>query len=154
MTMQGKFTNKAQEVLKRAQEAALKLGNKYVGTEHILLGLTLVSDSVAAKALESQGVTYHQVMDKIQSMTGEPLLTIFLRTLHLVQNVVESSVQEAFRMGTGYVGTEHILIALIRENDNIAVRIMVSLDLNLQRLYDDIMNMLGEGKTRTAAPAA
>ena len=70
MTMQGKFTNKAQEVLKRAQEAALKLGNKYVGTEHILLGLTLVSDSVAAKALESQGVTYHQVMDKIQSMTG------------------------------------------------------------------------------------
>ena len=54
MTMQGKFTNKAQEVLKRAQEAALKLGNKYVGTEHILLGLTLVSDSVAAKALESE----------------------------------------------------------------------------------------------------
>lgn len=49
-------------------------------------------------------------------------------------------------MGTGYVGTEHILIALIRENDNIAVRIMVSLDLNLQRLYDDIMNMLGEGE--------
>ena len=67
MTMQGKFTNKAQEVLKRAQEAALKLGNKYVGTEHILLGLTLVSDSVAAQ--------------------GAPLLTIFLRTLHLVQNV-------------------------------------------------------------------
>lgn len=145
--MQGKFTNKAQEVLKRAQEAALKLGNKYVGTEHILLGLTLVSDSVAAKALESQGVTYHQVMDKIQSMTGgTSAYYIPADFTPRAKRVVESSVQEAFRMGTGYVGTEHILIALIRENDNIAVRIMVSLDLNLQRLYDDIMNMLGGGE--------
>ena len=67
------------------------------------------------------------------------------------KRVVESSVQEAFRMGTGYVGTEHILIALIRENDNIAVRIMVSLDLNLQRLYDDIMNMLGEGEDQNSS---
>ena len=147
MTMQGKFTNKAQEVLKRAQDAALKLGNKYVGTEHILLGLTLVSDSVAAKALESQGVTYHQVMDKIQSMTGgTSAYYIPADFTPRAKRVVESSVQEAFRMGTGYVGTEHILIALIRENDNIAVRIMVSLDLNLRRLYDDIMNMLGEGE--------
>ena len=152
MTMQGKFTNKAQEVLKRAQEAALKLGNKYVGTEHILLGLTLVSDSVAAKALESQGVTYHQVMDKIQSMTGgTPAYYIPADFTPRAKRVVESSVQEAFRMGTGYVGTEHILIALIRENDNIAVRIMVSLDLNLQRLYDDIMNMLGEGEDQNGS---
>ncbi|MCI7657567.1 ATP-dependent Clp protease ATP-binding subunit [Anaerotignum sp.] len=150
--MQGKFTNKAQEVLKRAQEAALKLGNKYVGTEHILLGLTLVSDSVAAKALESQGVTYHQVMDKIQSMTGgTSAYYIPADFTPRAKRVVESSVQEAFRMGTGYVGTEHILIALIRENDNIAVRIMVSLDLNLQRLYDDIMNMLGEGEDQSGS---
>lgn len=150
--MQGKFTNKAQEVLKRAQEAALKLGNKYVGTEHILLGLTLVSDSVAAKALESQGVTYHQVMDKIQSMTGgTSAYYIPADFTPRAKRVVESSVQEAFRMGTGYVGTEHILIALIRENDNIAVRIMVSLDLNLQRLYDDIMNMLGEGEDQNGS---
>ena len=152
MTMQGKFTNKAQEVLKRAQEAALKLGNKYVGTEHILLGLTLVSDSLAAKALESQGVTYHQVMDKIQSMTGgTSAYYIPADFTPRAKRVVESSVQEAFRMGTGYVGTEHILIALIRENDNIAVRIMVSLDLNLQRLYDDIMNMLGEGEDQNSS---
>lgn len=152
MTMQGKFTNKAQEVMKRAQEAALKLGNKYVGTEHILLGLTLVSDSVAAKALESQGVTYHQVMDKIQSMTGgTSAYYIPADFTPRAKRVVESSVQEAFRMGTGYVGTEHILIALIRENDNIAVRIMVSLDLNLQRLYDDIMNMLGEGEDQNSS---
>ena len=143
--MQGKFTKKAQEVLQRAQEAALKLGNKYVGTEHILLGLTLVNDSVAAKALEAQEVTYHQVMEKIQAMTGgASAYYIPADFTPRAKRVVEFSVQEAFRMGTGYVGTEHILIALIRETDNIAVRIMVSLDINMQRLFDDIMHMLGE----------
>ncbi len=143
--MQGKFTKKAQEVLQRAQEAALKLGNKYVGTEHILLGLTLVNDSVAAKALEAQEVTYHQVMEKIQAMTGgASAYYIPADFTPRAKRVVEFSVQEAFRMGTGYVGTEHILIALIRETDNIAVRIMVSLGINMQRLFDDIMHMLGE----------
>lgn len=88
--MQGKFTNKAQEVLKRAQEAALKLGNKYVGTEHILLGLTLVSDSVAAKAAGKSGVTYHQVMDKIQSMTGHLCLLYSCGLYTTAKRVVEA----------------------------------------------------------------
>ncbi|MBM6828376.1 ATP-dependent Clp protease ATP-binding subunit [Anaerotignum lactatifermentans] len=148
--MQGKYTKKAQEVIQRAQEAALKLGNKYVGTEHILLGLTLVNDSVAYKALEMQGVTYHQIMEKIQNMTvGNTSYFIPSDFTPRAKRVVEFSVQEAFRMGTGYVGTEHILIALIRENDNIAVRIMTALGVNLQRLYDDIMVMLGEGENQT-----
>ena len=66
--MQGKYTKKANDVLVRAKEAAAKLGNEYVGTEHILLGLTLVQESVAAKALEGQNVTYHQVMERISEM--------------------------------------------------------------------------------------
>ncbi len=145
--MQGRYTKKAQEVIQRAQEAALKLGNKYVGTEHILLGLSLVNDSVAYKALETQGVTYHQIMEKIQNMTsGTSAYFIPSDFTPRAKRVVEFSVQEAFRMGTGYVGTEHILIALIRENDNIAVRILSALGVNLQRLYDDIMVMLGEGE--------
>lgn len=148
--MQGKYTKKAQEVIQRAQEAALKLGNKYVGTEHILLGLTLVNDSVAYKALEMQGITYHQIMEKIQNMTaGNTGYFIPSDFTPRAKRVVEFSVQEAFRMGTGYVGTEHILIALIRENDNIAVRIMAALGVNLQRLYDDIMMMLGEGENQS-----
>ncbi|MBR4015718.1 MAG: ATP-dependent Clp protease ATP-binding subunit [Anaerotignum sp.] len=149
--MQGKFTQKAQDVFTRAQEAAVKLGNKYVGTEHILLGLTLVQDSVAAKALEGQNITYHQVMEKIASMNrGVNAFYIPADFTPRAKRVVEFSVQEAFRMGTGYVGTEHILIALIRESDTIAVKIMVSLGVNLQRLYEEILLMLGESESQPA----
>ena len=69
--MHEKYTQKAKEVLKRAKEAAGTLGNEYVGTEHILLGLTLVQESVAAKALETQNVTYHQVMERIAGMQAK-----------------------------------------------------------------------------------
>lgn len=69
--MQEKYTKKAFDVLQRAKEAAAKLGNEYIGTEHILLGLTLVQQSVAAKALEGQNVTYHQVMERICEMQGK-----------------------------------------------------------------------------------
>lgn len=149
--MQGRYTKKAQDVLTRAQEAALKLGNKYVGTEHILLGLTLTQESVAAKALEGQGVTYHQVMDKIAEINkGVKAFYLPADFTPRAKRVVESSVREALRMNTGYVGTEHILIALIRESDNIAVKILVSLGVNLQRLYEDIMLMLGESEAQPA----
>ena len=149
--MQGRFTKKAQDVLMRAQEAALKLGNKYVGTEHILLGLTLAQESVAAKALEGQNVTYHQVMEQIAA-AHRAEKTFFLPAdfTPRAKRVVESSVREAVRMNTGYVGTEHILVALIRESDNLAVKILVGLGVNLQRLYEDIMLMLGESEAQPA----
>ena len=149
--MQGKYTQKAKEVLKRAKEAAGTLGNEYVGTEHILLGLTLVQESVAAKALESQSVTYHQVMDRISGMQGNKQK--FYAPIDLTpraKRVVDLSVQEALRMGTNYVGTEHILIALLREADTIAVKIMTGLGVNIQRLYEDIMLMLGESEAQPA----
>ncbi len=149
--MQGRFTKKAQDVLTRAQEAALKLGHKYVGTEHILLGLTLAQESVAAKALEGQNVTYHQVMEQIAA-AHRAEKTFFLPAdfTPRAKRVVESSVREAVRMNTGYVGTEHILVALIRESDNLAVKILVGLGVNLQRLYEDIMLMLGESEAQPA----
>ncbi|WP_304509419.1 ATP-dependent Clp protease ATP-binding subunit [Anaerotignum sp.] len=148
--MEGKFTKKAQEVLSRAQEAALKLGNKYVGTEHILLGLTLVQESVAAKALEIQGVTYHQVMDRIVAL-NEYNRTFYVPADYTprAKRVVEFSLQEAMKLGTGYVGTEHMLISLIREEDNIATKILVELNINRQQVYADIMNMLGAGDNET-----
>lgn len=149
--MQGRFTKKAQDVLTRAQEAAMKLGNKYVGTEHILLGLTLAQESVAAKALEGQGVTYHQVMEQISAVhRNEKAFYLPADFTPRAKRVVESSVREAVRMNTGYVGTEHILVALIRENDNLAVKILVGLGVNLQRLYEDVMLMLGESEAQPA----
>ncbi|MGN0133986.1 MAG: Clp protease N-terminal domain-containing protein, partial [Anaerotignum sp.] len=147
--MQGKFTKKANDVLVRAKEAAAKLGNEYVGTEHILLGLTLVQESVAAKALEGQNVTYHQVMERISEMNkGKTNFSIPADYTPRAKRVVDLSVQEALRMGTNYVGTEHILIALLRETDTIAVKIVTGLGVNIQRLYEDIMVMLGESEAQ------
>ncbi len=148
--MQGKYTKKAQEVLARAQEAAVTLGNKYVGTEHILLGLTLVQESVASKALEGQNVTYHQVMDRITAMqAGKTRLYIPVDFTPRAKRIVEFSVQEAARMGTNYVGTEHILIALLRETDTAAIKILLGLGVNIQRLYEDILLMLGESESQS-----
>lgn len=151
--MQGKFTQKAQEVLSRAQESALNLGHKYVGTEHILLGLTLVKDSVAAKALESQDISSGDILEKISLLISANRPGFIPQDFTpRAKRVVEFSVQEAFQMGTGYVGTEHILLALMRESDSIAVKILVLLGVNAQRLYEDIMIMLGEGETPSSVP--
>ncbi len=149
--MEGKYTKKAQEVLARAQEAALKLGNKYVGTEHILLGLTLVQESVAAKALEIQGVTYHQIMERIVAL-NEHNRTFFVPVDYTprAKRIVEFGLQEAMKMGMGYVGTEHMLISLIREEDNIATKILMDLNVNRQQVYADIMSMLGAGENEAA----
>ncbi|MGN1230765.1 MAG: ATP-dependent Clp protease ATP-binding subunit [Anaerotignum sp.] len=147
--MQGRYTKKANDVLARAKEAAAKLGNEYVGTEHILLGLTLVQESVAAKALEGQNVTYHQVMERISEMNrGKTDFAVPADFTPRAKRVVDLSVQEALRMGTNYVGTEHILIALLRETDTIAVKIMTGLGVNIQRLYEEIMVMLGESEAQ------
>ena len=96
--MQEKYTKKAFDVLQRAKEAAAKLGNEYIGTEHILLGLTLVQQSVAAKALEGQNVTYHQVMERICEMQGEKQkFYLPLDMTPRAKRVVERSKQEAVR---------------------------------------------------------
>lgn len=152
--MQGKFTEKAQEVIKKAQEAAIELGHNYVGTEHILLGLTEVSDGVAAKAIESQGITAEDVIHKIETLVGTANSGSMPQDFTpRTKRVIDLSIQEALKMGTGYVGTEHILLALMHEVDCIAVKILVLLGVNSQRLYEDIMFMLGEGDKTSGSPA-
>ena len=101
--MQEKYTKKAFDVLQRAKEAAAKLGNEYIGTEHILLGLTLVQQSVAAKALEGQNVTYHQVMERICEIQGEKQkFYLPLDMTPRAKRVVERSKQEAVRLAERY----------------------------------------------------
>ena len=144
--MQGKFTEKARLAIERAQQAALELGQHYVGTEHLLLGLCAISDCVAAKALENQGVYESNLESKISDITAEQSANLMEPTdfTPRTKRVLEMSLQEAMRMGTGYIGTEHLLLALLREQDSIAVRLLVSMQVNLQKLYEDIMAMLGE----------
>lgn len=149
--MQEKYTKKAFDVLQRAKEAAAKLGNEYIGTEHILLGLTLVKQSVAAKALEGQNVTYHQVMERICEMQGEKQkFYLPLDMTPRAKRVVERSKQEAVRLGANYVGTEHILLALLREPDTLAITLLEDLGVDIQTLYEDIMLLLGESEAQPA----
>ena len=147
--MQGPFTEKARQAIENAQHAAVMMGQDYVGTEHLLLGLLQIEDSVAAKALMNHGCFRPEVETQIIEMlsqnntggsAGGPR-DFTPRT----KRIFEMSYQEAARMGVKYVGTEHILIALMRENDCIAVRILNSLNVNIQSVYDEILSMLGEG---------
>ncbi len=141
------FTRKAQEVIDMASQAASELGHDYIGTEHILIGLAEVSDSVSAKAIESQGISKKDITEKIASTiginTGKGVPQGYTPR---VKRVIDRSVQIALNMGSGYIGTEHILIALLGENDCIAVRILVVLGVNIQRLYEEIMELLGESE--------
>jgi len=155
--MQGKFTEKAREAIAASQEAAADLGHGYVGTEHLLLGLRSVIDSVAAKTLAAQQISYEALEEKVVEVNGsapgstaETPQGFTPRT----KRVLELSLQEASQMGAGYIGTEHLLLALLRENDSIAVRILLSLGANLKQLYTEIMSMLGEGGPQAAGGGA
>ena len=145
--MQGNFTEKAREAITKAQQYAVHLGHNYVGTEHILLGLAGVKDSVASKAIEAQGVTEETIKEKIEELVGVNNGGGYYPQDFTPRSkrVIDMSVQESIKMGTGYVGTEHILLALMQEQDCIAVRILASLGVNGQKLYEDVMTMLGEG---------
>lgn len=144
--MQGKFTQKAQEVIRAAQNNAAAMGHNYVGTEHLLLGLIGVQDSVAAKAMESQGVMEEDIRKKVQEMIGTGNGGALQDYTPRVKRILDRSIQEANNMGTGYVGTEHILMALLNETDCVAVRILLALGVNIQRVYEEILGMLGEGE--------
>ena len=152
--MAANFTKKAAEVLKSAVDLAMELGHNYVGTEHLLLGLAHVGDSVAAKALEMQDITEADIREKIIEMAGEGQKGVQLSQNDFTprtKKTLQKCYDVAYSMGTGYIGTEHILIALISENDmftgqSYAVRILASLGVNPQKLVEDIMEMLGEGE--------
>ena len=148
--MQGKFTEKAREAIQYANEAAVALGTNYIGTEHILLGLLRATDSVSAKTMEMQDVTYETAMEKVREVlhkvdalgkANEPQ-GYTPRT----KRIFELSAAEAQRLSAGYIGTEHMLIALLRESDCLAVQILTAMGVNPQKAYEDIMHMLGENE--------
>jgi len=146
-TMQPKFTKKAQEVIDYAKKAAAEISHDYVGTEHLLLALSYVKDSVASKALLSQNVKGVNIIEQIGKLIGikKDVKGNPQDFTPKTKRILDLSIQEANNMGTGYVGTEHILIALLRAGDSVAVKILEELGVNGQNLYDDIMGMLGEG---------
>ena len=142
-----RLTEKAKEALNYAAEAALEMGQNYVGTEHLLVGLIREKDGVAGKILEANNVTDEQVIEKIDAIigTGEPISGINPEATPRTKRVIENSCREARSMGHNYVGTEHLLIAVLRESESIGVKILLELGVSPQKLYNEILSLLNEG---------
>jgi ATP-dependent Clp protease ATP-binding subunit ClpC len=149
--MQGKFTQKAKEAIAKSQYCATNLGHNYVGTEHLLLGLLYIEDSVAYKALELQKVTEKIIEGKIKKLTDGVKLPISAPQSFTPKSkkILEMSFHEAIRLGSNYIGTEHLLLALLREHDSIALKLLIELNVNIQKLHDSILAMLGEVEKNT-----
>ena len=141
-----KFTKKAEKVMQLAENVAIELGHNYVGTEHILYGLAKENTGIASKVLENQNITAEAILEKIEELIGVGI-TKTVATMGLTprtKRVIENAYREARRLNSEYIGTEHLLIGIMREADSIAVRIMLELNLNPQKLYNEIIKVINE----------
>ncbi len=141
-----KLTERAKNAVNLAGQAAMEMGHNYIGTEHLLIGLVREGGGVAAKILLDNGVTSKKIENKIDFFVGldlptnSPSLSFTPRT----KSVLEHSYSEARKLGHNYIGTEHILIALLRETESLAVRILSDLSVNIQKVYSDIIKLMNE----------
>ena len=141
-----KFTTRAKKAIELAQDEAISLGHNYIGTEHILYGLVKEGAGVASKVLANQDITAEDIENKIIEMIGKEVVTS-TETLGFTprsKRVIENSFIEARKLGYDYIGTEHLLMGILREGDSIAVRILIDLDVELPKLYNEIVNVINE----------
>ena len=141
-----KFTKSGEKVLELANELALDLGHSYIGTEHILYGLACEENGVASKVLENQGITAEDILDKIEEFLGAGMKSNFsvLGFTPRTKKILENAYHEAKKLGSNFIGTEHLMIGIMRENDSLAIRILAELDVNPEDLYTDIAKTLNE----------
>lgn len=145
--MMQRFTDDAQRVLSLAQEAALELGHDYVGTEHVLIGLTKVKNGVAAKALEELGLVTEDIFEAVEEhvVRGNKKATSIYMTPR-VKHVLELAIQVANHMNHNYVGTEHILLGLLSDGSGVAVAILRSMNIRSNDVVEAIRSILGSNK--------
>ena len=141
-----KFTKSSNNVINIANEIATKLGHRYIGTEHILYGLAKEENGVAKKVLEKQNITAEEIKNKIEEFIGkdEPIEEVIDFTPR-TKKVIEISFLEARKQGYNLIGTEHILIGILKEGDSLATRILLSLDTNMAKVYNEIIDVINEG---------
>ena len=146
--MQYKFTNRAEKALKIANDTAVAFGHSYIGTEHLLYGLSDEGNGVASKVLELQNVTPENIIDEIEDLIGvinyeeasEKTLGFTPRT----KKVIENAYKEAKKIGSEYIGTEQLLVGIMQEADSVAVRILIDLDVSPQKIYNEISKVINE----------
>ena len=146
-----KFTKSGEKVLEIANELAIELGHNYIGTEHILYGLACEESGVASKVLEKQNVTPETVIEKIEELIGVNTMNeaIVIGFTPRTKKIIVNAFLEAKRLGSDYIGTEHLLIGIMKEGDSIAVRIILDLGVNPEELYDDINQVLNDFENYT-----
>lgn len=144
-----KFTNRAEKAIQIANEIAANLGHDYIGTEHLLYGLVEEGTGIASKVLQNQGMTSDKILDEIEELIGrsEEEIDEPMGFTPRTKRVIENAFLEAKKMGNEYIGTEHLLIGIMVEGDSVAVRIMMDLGINPQKLYNEIVKVLKEGES-------
>ena len=141
-----KFTRSAQKAIEYANSIAIELGHSYVGTEHILYGLLREGNGVACRVLENQNITADNILEKIEELIGkEPKeINMTIGFTPRTKRVIENAFMEARKLSSDFIGTEHLLMGIMHETDSIAVRILMDLNINPQKLYNEIIKILSE----------
>ena len=158
-----RFTEKAIKVIMLAQEEARRLGHNFVGTEQILLGLIGEGTGVAAKVLKSMGVNLKDARVEVEKIIGRGsgFVAVEIPFTPRAKRVLELSLEEARQLGHNYIGTEHLLLGLIREGEGVAARVLENLGVDLAKVRTQVIRMLGEtaevasggsGKVSTKTP--
>ena len=145
--MMYKFTSRAEKAIEIANDIAMELGHKYIGTEHILYGLCKEGTGIASKVLENQNITDEDILQEIEMLIGTGEAIDDREALGFTprsKRVIENAFIEARKLGSEYIGTEHLLIGIMREGDSVAVRIMMDLGIDPRKLYNEIVKVINE----------
>ncbi|PIC68332.1 ATP-dependent Clp protease ATP-binding subunit ClpC [Sporosarcina sp. P16a] len=153
--MFNRFTQRAQKVLQLAQEEAIRLKHESIGTEHILLGLIREGGGIAAKALEAISVSADTIEREVEILVGVGSKDVgpIVHYTPRAKRVIELSVDESRKLGHSYIGTEHILLALIREGEGVAARVLNNAGVSLNKARQQVLQLLGNDESSVGNPA-
>ena len=151
-----RFTERARKVLTLAQEEATRFNHNYIGTEHLLLGLVREGEGIAAKVLMSLNVELNAIRTQVEFIIGrgDRMIVGEIGLTPRAKKVIELAVDEARRMGHHYVGTEHLLLGLVREGEGVAAKVLESLGVNLEKVHTQTIQVLSASNAMAGtAPA-
>src|SRR5881397_1688956 len=151
-----KFTERARKVLSLAQEEAKRFQHNYIGTEHLLLGLVREGEGVAAKVLSNLGVELNKVRSAVEFIIGrgDRIVLGEIGLTPRAKKVIELAVDEARRLNHHYIGTEHLLLGLVREGEGIAAGVLESLGVNLDKVRHEVIRVLSQSSSAGPTPEA
>src|SRR6188508_3415106 len=148
--MYERFTDRARKVMQLANQEAQRFNHEYIGTEHILLGLVKEGSGVAANVLKNLEIDLRKIRLEVEKIVqhgpgGEQVVMGRLPHTPRAKKVIEYSIEEARNLNHNYVGTEHLLLGLLREQEGVAAQVLMNLGLKLEDVRDEVLNLLGHG---------